>query len=256
MFTYFKHDTKYLYHYTTAKIAYDYILNDRQLKISQYTKTNDPKETKNWHFHVGTNKEDGIKNLSHKEMDKLSEKLGYRLKSAANVLCFSKDRKLTGEHLRDIYNRGYCKPRMWAHYGDNHKGVCLIFGKEDSTKRIKLAFFPKRMIVQGHVHYVNRSVVGNIFTSPYGIFYDRLEEVGFEQYIVDHLYTHHKRLFFEKAEDWSSEDEYRWVLFGREEKDLFLNYGESLKGIVFGNNCHERDISRTTSMCTDVSFEN
>lgn len=47
--------TKYLYHYTDAKTAIEFILKNRTLKFGPYTGTNDPKERKNWLFDFGTN---------------------------------------------------------------------------------------------------------------------------------------------------------------------------------------------------------
>ena len=29
------------------------------------------------------------------------------------------------------YRRGYARPRMWEQYGDNHRGVCLVFDKAE-----------------------------------------------------------------------------------------------------------------------------
>jgi len=256
MFEFFKEESRYIYHFTSSNIAINFITKNSSLKISRYTTTNDPKETKNWHFHIGVNPPYSC-NLSRADMNELSIKLGYRLKNTANVLCFSKDRKLTGDHVKDIYNRGFCKPRMWAHYGDNHKGVCLIFDKEILTKEIFNQFYQKKTIYSGHVQYVNRNVIDEPFVSSYCIDYEHLELVGFEQYVLHHISTHLRRLFFEKAIDWITEDEYRWVLFGKESEDLYINYGDSLKGVVFGNDCCENDITAITSKLYDkgIFFE-
>lgn len=39
--------------------------------------------------------------------------------------------------------------------------------------------------------------------------------------------------------DWSNEDEFRWIFLTHTKDDLFFDYGDSLKGIVFGENTKE-----------------
>lgn len=41
---------KYLYHYTSAQAAIEYILKGRTLRLSSHSSTNDPKERKGWLF--------------------------------------------------------------------------------------------------------------------------------------------------------------------------------------------------------------
>ena|SRR5436853_4519125 len=43
-----------VYHYTQIEIATDFIVPKWTLKIGSITKTNDPKETRNWKFTLGS----------------------------------------------------------------------------------------------------------------------------------------------------------------------------------------------------------
>ncbi|HAT86949.1 MAG TPA: hypothetical protein DCS30_13995 [Rhizobiales bacterium] len=36
-----------------------------------------------------------------------------------------------------MYAMGHIKPRMWAIYGDQHKGVCLVFDKIQLTAALE-----------------------------------------------------------------------------------------------------------------------
>ena len=97
---------KYLYHYTKASTAITKILKNRQLKFGCFTDTNDPKETKDWEFNLGTNVN---RDLSTFNRGELSRSLSVELKERTKLICFSKDREpLSGDHLQDIFNRGFC----------------------------------------------------------------------------------------------------------------------------------------------------
>ena len=241
MFQCFKEKNKYVYHYTSAKVAVEHIIPTNSLKVGRYANTNDPKETKDWRFSIGSNQG---RDLSAIDIEDISMEMTRGLKHQTNVICFSLDRELTGDHVRDIYNRGFCKPRMWAQYGGNHSGVCLIFEKDGIERAILSKFSPTMEIYSGPVTYRNRSIVPNLSETPYMINLDYFERFGFEEYVKAHINTHYARLFFEKCKDWATEDEYRWVLFGSKDTDLFFDYKSSLAGVVFGADCTESTISR------------
>lgn len=238
IFQFFADSTALLYHYTSMDVFIDHILGANQLKVGRYLNTNDPKETKDWSFSVGTNQN---RDFGDYDLRKISASMTRGMKLQTNVVCFTQDRALSGNHLEDIHNRGFCRPRMWAQYAKNHEGVCLIFNRDSIKNGISQAF-PGHTTYHGPVTYLNRSVVPDLSKSPYIINIDYLEEYGEEGYLAAHIHTHVSRLFFEKAQDWRDEVEYRWVLFGNDEKDLFFDLGDSLVGIVFGTSCDEERI--------------
>jgi len=255
MFQFFKESNKYLYHYTTVETAISYIIKSQTIKIGRYIKTNDPKEAKNWQFFIGTNEN---RDLGSYNMEELSKKVTYELKNKTNVVCFSKDNaELSGNHMEDIFKRGFCKPRMWAQYGGNHTGVCLIFNKQKLNNEINSQFLSGYHIFSGSVVYKNRIIVEDISKSAYGVNIDYLERMEIKDYIKAHIYKHYGRLFFEKALDWRDENEFRWVIFGDKEEDLYLEYNDSLEGIVFGADTLEKNISMivSTTKGTQVHFE-
>ena len=247
MFVGFRDNQLYVYHYTSTRVLLDHILPTNQLKAGRYINTNDPKESKSWSFNIGTNQERDLKVYS---LELLSEEMTNGMKNRTNVICFSADRTLTGNHIKDIHNRGFCRTRMWAQYADNHKGVCLIFNR-NKIHRSVLATFPNYPIYWGTVTYVNRGIIPNLQTSPYVINIDYLEDKGKDEYLKAHIHTHHKRLFFEKAEDWRDEVEYRWVILGNEEKHMFVDFQDALSGVLFGASCSEEDIRSVVELCKE-----
>ena len=254
MFQFFREKDKYLYHYTSAKVAVKQIIRSNSLKVGRYVNTNDPKEIKDWTFSVGSNEG---RDLSAYDLEQVSREMTIGLKHRTNVICFSLDRELTGDHVQDIYNRGFCKPRMWAQYAGNHTGVCLIFDKDGIDSTIRSSFSHAMAIHSGPVVYTNRSFIPNLRNTPYTINVDYLEKLGFEQYLMSHINTYYARLFFEKCKDWEAEKEYRWVLFGREQKELFFDFKPSLVGVVFGANCRKSTISKIIEKCKvkNIKFE-
>lgn len=249
----FKNSDKLVYHYTKIQIATDYILKNRSLKIGSFTKTNDPKEVKEWKFNLGTNEH---RDLGKYNMNELSAQLSKELKEKTKVLCFSKDREpLSGDHLKDIFNRGYCKPRMWVQYAENHTGVCLVFDKECLNEVLKKKFNRQYYIFSGGVTYVDRSIIRNLGEGEYTINVDQLERLGMKKYAKAHIRTFYNRYFFEKPKDWRDENEYRWVLFTDSIDDLYTDFEGSLIGVVFGENTDSKKIDEIMNMTRDLELK-
>lgn len=234
---------QFVYHYTKARTALDHILKNRTLRFGNYNNTNDPKEIKSWEFDLGTNEE---RDLGKYNMSELSRWLSLELKHKTKLACFSMDSgPLTGNHMNDIFKRGFCKPRMWAQYAENHSGVCLVFHHEKLSELIKSTFETNYLVLSGPVKYIDRSVIRNLNNpddQQYTINIDYLEAVGREAYVGAHLSTHYQRLFFEKMTDWRDESEWCYVVFTNTEDEHYLDIKDSLAGIIFGQNTQEKII--------------
>lgn len=237
MFTSQKDCTQYIYHYTKADTAIDYILKNKNLRLSKFNTTNDPKESKDWFFIPGTNEN---RNLDKYTPEYLSTIMNPDLKEKTSLLCFTKDKILSGNHLEDMHLRGFCRPRMWAQYAANHSGVCLIFDFNLFDKLFHEQFQDKTY-TRDNVKYFDRKISDISMDQTFIVNVDHLEKRGVYEYTFDHLMKFRNRLFFEKASDWANEDEYRFVVFDCGDQ-LFMNYKSSLKGIVFGENCSEKHI--------------
>lgn len=248
IFQFFNDQNRFLYHYTSARTAIDYILKDTKIKMGRYINTNDPKETKTWQFSIGSNEK---RDLSGVSLTEISNKFTRALKYKTNVACFSQDEVLTGDHTRDIYSRGFGKSRMWAQYADNHRGVCLILEKIAIRKSAEELFGDERFrLYGGPVIYKDRLITQvNNPAAGFVIDADYLDKLGFDEYTKAHVKTHHKALFFEKVTDWSRENEFRVVVFGEKEENLFLNISGAIAGVVFGTDCTEEDIMKTVALC-------
>ncbi|WP_411800844.1 DUF2971 domain-containing protein [Aeromonas caviae] len=79
------------------------------------------------------------------------------LKEKTSLICFTKDKILSGNHLEDMPLRGFCKPRMWAQYAGNHSGVCLIFDESLFSKFFHEQFNDKTYSCRDVIYCVYRS---------------------------------------------------------------------------------------------------
>ena len=103
------------YYFTSAKYGIEN-LKRRRLKISDFSNVNDPFEL------LGIELRDKVVRQAVKfEKSKISKENG--------LLCFSEDK----------YN-----PVQWAHYADNHKGVCLGFEIDEKSLR-KIKYVSERL---------------------------------------------------------------------------------------------------------------
>ncbi|UXJ55049.1 DUF2971 domain-containing protein [Pseudomonas citronellolis] len=233
---------KYVYHYRRVETAIEHILPLGRLRLGRYNCTNDPKEVKDWSFSIGSNEG---RDLDGREWDELSKWFSSELKSKTRVLCFSRDEGgLTGNHLFDICKRGFCKPRMWAQYGGNHTGVCLVFNKKRLLDNFISQYSDRFLLISGDVDYVDRTIADDlILDQQYLINLDALELLGRSGYPEAHIRKHYKRLFFEKMKDWQAENEWRCVLFAKSDEELYLDYKDSLVGVIFGNDTSGESIA-------------
>jgi hypothetical protein len=104
------------YYFTSAKYGIENLKNKR-LKISNFSVVNDPFEL------LGIELRDKVvRQAVTFEKSKISKENG--------LLCFSEDK----------YN-----PVQWAHYADNHKGVCLGF-EIDEKKLRKVKYVSERLV--------------------------------------------------------------------------------------------------------------
>lgn len=228
-----------IYHYTKMSWAKRDILPKRRLMLGRYTNTDDPKESKEWRF-VPCARE--RQTLLKPAVLSLSKKIGDALKSKTRVVCFCRDHDvLTGNHLQDVSRRGFAKPRMWAHRGGSSASVCLVFDRKQLRERLE-SHLPSARILHGSVAYLDKDIVKSKGEPAFSINVNQLESIGFNRYVEMHLRQFNSQLFFEKATDWQHETEFRFVVFSETEDDLFVEYGNSLRGVIFGENATVEDI--------------
>lgn len=241
---------KYIYHYTSAEKAIQFILKDRTLLLNSISATNDPKESKEWTLSLSTNQDPTPPDF---HANSLSKNVSRRLRESAFLACFCTDKSgLSGDHSRDILLRGLSKPRMWAQYADLHRGFCLVFDKEILLQKVKKQF---EVVFFGEVTYKNRSWMTRLEPGPFMIDYDLLQRIGIDDYCRLHTLQYIQELYFEKLEDWKDESEWRLVVMEELKSHHFIYFEESLVGIVHGANTPEADSRKVIDLASESTIE-
>lgn len=226
-------------HYTKLQTVANYILPSGTLKIPMgaFLNFNDPKETKAWHFEV----EDGdhVPNQLFHE-----RRISENIKRHLGVICFSNGKD--AEHNGFNFNRGDYKPRMWAQYGDNGLGVCLIFNRKKLINLAREQFSGVARIFFDDVNYFDVEGLpdfadGEIILQSNHIRYEMTDIIA--NMILNP--EHRRPYLFLKHSDWQEEQEFRIVIYMHTEpEDLYLNFFEALEGITFGCDCDPIEIER------------
>lgn len=202
--------SEYLYHYTKRETLIEFILPSLKLKMNTLMNTNDPKEKKISLFNYFDNVKYAGTYIDMKII--LKEILDNEYK----ICCFS------GDFIEDgIGFSGMNLPRMWATYGDKHKGVCLKINLEKFCEENSVD--DKTRILK-KVNYLSRLNHRLTYSEP-DIDIDNRKAV--ELLINDNMDT----LFFEKHKDWETEKEIRFVSF---EKRDYCSIKDSLDTILLG----------------------
>lgn len=224
---------KYLYHYTRMDTAINCILHFNTLRFSRFFDVNDPMESDR--EAVGS-----FPGLSSEEKVDLYARVDEFLRKQVRVSCFSRDDQFDPDSPGDIWINhcgfGYSKPRMWATYGDDHQGACLIFDKA----RLRNAFENHRpenvRFLHGPVRYSKRSPLENTLIT-YNVEALREDHELELQSLID---RYHRGWFFSKHADWTTENEYRFVISGGDPKPIDLPFDDALVGVVVGKKAENK----------------
>lgn len=228
----------YIYHYTSTDILIKYILPQKQLRFSKINSTNDPEETR---FHVMQYHDD--LNLGPNFIrDKLEKTITISrgITEHIKLLCFSQD-----DDSFDISNglfsdKGFARPRMWAQYAQNHRGVCLVFDKEKLIEKFNSDF-------EYYLHFCDDvsydPIIKQLSLPEY-----EYAQIGLaselqksaEQIIEDRIKKYHKIYYFSKHKDWQTEKEFRFVIRDEIHSETFLSIDGTLAYIILGHNCESQ----------------
>jgi hypothetical protein len=223
---------KELCHYTNRETALEKILFNKQIKIGKLGLTNDPKETKARSIQILSDVAD--RTQVNKDIDKIAKYAEMVTKDEWKVLCFTKslhqeDEKTRKDMYLNLFSRGYCRPRMWAQYSENHSGVCLIFDGENLSKNIENLKKKNCTIYHGSVSYDNYDIApSKSLDFSIAKISDLLSAIRI------HYNDNHEYYFLSKHPDWRDETEYRWLIHSTKKKDEFVTVGDALVAVIVG----------------------
>lgn len=246
---------KEVFHYTKSSTALK-ILNGKQIRLGQFKETNDPRESERW---TGFPAEYiGVAPITDKESIRFrenSERLNNKINEIKlrewKVLCVSMNHPQQEKHDNPFY-LGNCRPTMWAHYGENHKGICLKLNGKMLDYRIKELKSKKGCSVfSGKVKYNDFDLLKPIF------FHANFEQLSqdLNQEARNHLKDHYKEYFLLKARDWIMEREFRWIIFSEEDAPEYISIEGLIDGVTIGGNYPKEDILLIKKLCHELGIE-
>lgn len=227
---------KYIYHYTSAEVALTKIIPAGNLRAGSFLTMNDPRESKDWLFGMKYDREPDRESIGEEEARAASR----IAQASTRVIALSTDIDSPHSGVNEAqFGRGYAHSAMWAHYGQSHAGVCLIFDRKKFMDAVS-----KALRAMGHstrtgwlffglVEYADRDHRYNVASSPF-LFSITGEKATLRKRVLQHVEEFREELFFRKGLDWSYEREFRCIVWDEGEHPLMLDFGDSLAGIVVG----------------------
>jgi hypothetical protein len=216
----FVHSDDALFHYTSTTVFFEHILDKMELRLSPLENMNDPMEYKKPLF---TYFSYGYPKYDRELLEKAKIRLNDLKLRECKIACFCSNLKNS--------HKGYLRSRMWSQYGDNHKGVCLVFSKESIQSVIDCSYKFEE------VDYINKPFPLQDYDIEYGL----LNHIGVKKYFDDFFEKKYKKIFFTKVTDYRDESEFRLLKRVKNKNIIFayINFRSCLKGVIIGDKCHQ-----------------
>jgi Protein of unknown function (DUF2971) len=247
-------EDRYVYHYTKWDVARDHILGgERTIQISSAQKMNDPLESQGF-----------ANRLSYRTDTEFSEDFMQRVypiiqdscRTKIHIFATSKDRNPTqhdhpnGRITSQEGCRGFGHPPMWAHYGENHAGVCLLLDRLKIDRQI-VHYCQDKIIRSSCVSYLQ--MVGSTM-ARLGVDLDpdwqTLNDSELSSKVLGFLNDLDTPPFLMKHSDWSYENEYRWVILGGDTEKLTVPLqGDEIVGVLAGSRFEEDNRNELSEIC-------
>jgi hypothetical protein len=208
-------EKKYVYHYTSKNSFMEHILRTMEIRFGKLEKTNDPRE----YYGPSILYDSSAGSVSfNRALELVKNDLGkYK------ILSLCRDKKVDSN-----YERGFYKPRMWAQYGDSHKGCCLVFDRVKLEACLK-QIYEEENIVSGNIDYITKDIELTLCLKE-----NIANEI--QRFVRDNI----EYLLFKKTMDWFNEYEFRYAIYSEKEYE-FIPVQSFLEGIVFGHDFDDDD---------------
>jgi hypothetical protein len=237
-----------LYHYTSADTAFDYILPTGTLRMNSYRSMRDPLENKDIHkllrFTDGT-EPPGLTLLEAQE-------LVGDIRDQMRIVCLTMDANGYQDDEIQAFGRGYARARMWEHYANRHRGVCLAFSAKCMTETFYEELKKFGAASEAPVTYT----MGGFAVSPARLIDAKdLGDRDPARMLTDHVMAHHTDLWALKLSDWDSEYEYRFVVFVPTAplgEAIHVSFVDCLRAIVLGECFDPALLDRARQLAMDL----
>ncbi len=191
-----------LFHFTRKETALEHILFNRTLRMGEFSGTNDPQEYKpKLTDAVGW----GWEEHHDKQVNEATFLIDQLLREKSKFISLCQNDIVDG----NLRSHGALKSRMWAQYGDNHKGACIVVSKSKLTNQLKMQLESNYQIGYRDVRYEEPDLSRNI--PCLDIDGSELDSLSASEIAINFVNQHIEELFFTKQPDYKDEMEFRYV---------------------------------------------
>lgn len=218
---------RWLFHYTTIDRAASIALLGA-LSLSPLNVLNDPRESRERQVATMTSSFARGDRPQPPRTVPSEERLAYErqiadLRAGIRVACFTRDAS-DGENGTAIRadSRGYARPRMWAQYGANHRGICLTLDRSTLVARAEREF--------------GENVVAEdlVYSAGYDDVAEAASVADFDNPDpVHHFDSRFVPSLLRKNADWQGEREFR-IVVRSDKPSTLLPIDGSIVGLVLG----------------------
>ncbi|WP_242344373.1 DUF2971 domain-containing protein [Anaeromyxobacter terrae] len=201
---------EFVYHYTRASTAIEYIFPRMRLRLGSPADTNDPIE--------------GLTAVSAAGGRNSSDRMGALFAArdvviGSRIACFSRDTPSSP---------GWQHHRMWAQYAEHHRGVCLCLDRRTLESNAEALESERRKVIGRNVEYVD--------AVDHSLDMDALLAEGAPSYVARYFRQHPRPRYFTKLTDWAGESEFRLLLTGGDNASQyeFVTLVGALRGVYVG----------------------
>jgi hypothetical protein len=214
-----------LYHYTKLSVALECIVRTQELKLSPFSLMRAPRESADWSISASGYGEELDDVHGWVEFNRKVNKL----KSYFKVLSLNRD-DVDAPDATIALAQGYAHPRLWEHYAENHRGVCLAFDAKTLIGRLeeRLRPYGEPLSPAGQIHRRGYRARG-FERAP-----RELRESGASAAAAEHLRQNINEFFFTKHSDWGTEREYRFVVQTETPDPVFVKVRRALRVVILG----------------------
>ncbi len=236
-------NSQYLYHYTKSNTATEFILPNMTLRFSRLSNVGDPYENKE--LRIGERYMPKLKDFKPPkyfldiDITRFDKVLDDCLKFYCRVGCFC------------FGDEGYHKPRMWDHYGDGYKGICLILSKKDMLEAVRKTH---QTIFEGGIKYCDFNHEYHYDIIDYNTRKNFMKRMSKDDQVDLALIYLKNRLLFKKELDYKDEAEYRIVAIDKSEDELFVDISRALKAVVHGTLTDKNQRNKIRALCSKNSI--
>lgn len=223
-----------IFHYTDSNTFFTKIFGEKRFRFSNIKLTNDPIEYKSPEAY-GYPAGDQIAETDKEFCLEVTKEIN-NLRNKMCIACFcSNENDKQSKYDSDSGNlyfaqKGYEHSRMWSQYGEDHRGICLVFNKGKLLDAVFKFCEMKQFVFHQDIRYVQKQIIFPTYEEIIQVKTDDFIETAKLYYSID---RNVKKLLFTKDIDYERENEFRVAFYSKNDYE-YIDLS-SLKVIIIGD---------------------